>query len=275
MEFVEIKVNCTPEFGDILQAELAEAGFSSFLDNEKGFDGWAEVDAYEAEATKEVMARYAALTELSYEVVEVEKQNWNEEWEKNYEPIFIGDQVAIHADFHQLEKDFPYKIAINPKMSFGTGHHQTTRLMIQNMLNIDHQQKRVLDAGTGTGILAIMAQLLGAAEVESYDIDEWCVENSKENYALNKMEIPVYQGTIAEMNFEQPFDILIANINRNVLVHEMKDYVANMVAGGHLLLSGFYEEDIAIIEEVTAPLGLEKQSFIKEGDWVSVHFILK
>ncbi len=275
MEFIEIKVKSTPEFGEILQAELAEAaGFSSFMDNAEGFDGWAEVSAFDKAATEEVMDRYTAMTPLSYELVEIEKQNWNEEWEKNYEPIFIGDQVAIHAHFHELPKQFPYDITITPKMSFGTGHHQTTRLMIQNMLKIDHKNKSVLDAGTGTGILAIMAKQLGADVVEAYDIDEWCVENSKENYSLNDMEgFPVYQGTIAEMNFSTPFDILIANINRNILVHEMGDYSQNLKSGGHLLLSGFYEEDIPVIEEEAKKHGLTKIGYIKENNWVSVHFL--
>jgi ribosomal protein L11 methyltransferase len=176
---------------------------------------------------------------------QVEKQNWNEEWEKNLQPIIVDDRCLVRAEFHKIEKQYPYEIIITPKMSFGTGHHQTTYLMIQSQLDIDHTNKRVMDAGCGTAILSIMASKLKAKEVEAFDIDEWSVINGTENIQNNHCQnIHIHQGKIDDMKFEGKFDLILANINKNILLSEMKSYANYLVAGGQLLISGFYTHDI-------------------------------
>ena len=175
----------------------------------------------------------------------IEKQNWNEEWEKNYQPIIVDDRCMIRAHFHHPDKKYPYEIIITPKMSFGTGHHQTTYLMVKNQMEIDHKNKRVMDAGCGTAILSIMASKLGAREVEAFDIDDWSVVNGQENMEVNHCtNINLRQGKITAFDFGAPFDIILANINKNVLLEEMNLYVKQMKPGSLLLLSGFYEKDI-------------------------------
>src|SRR5690606_20374736 len=184
-------------------------------------------------------------TSLSFSFDKIEKQNWNEEWEKNYEPIIVDDKCLIRASFHNLDKKYPYEIIITPKMSFGTGHHQTTYLMIKSQLDIDHEGKRVLDAGCGTAILSIMASKRGAKEVEAFDIDEWSITNGNENCEVNSCtNIRLQQGTITEVEIHGEFDVVLANINKNVLLDEIKIYQQYLNKDGLLLLSGFFTTDI-------------------------------
>jgi ribosomal protein L11 methyltransferase len=174
----------------------------------------------------------------------IKKENWNEEWEKNYDPIEVGDQIFVRAEFHPPKKNVPYEIIINPKMSFGTGHHETTAQMLALQLKVDHKDKEVIDIGSGTGILAIMAAKLGAASVAATDIDDWCIENAIENFEINRI-VPsfVKKGEIASLQLKENYDIVLANINTNVLLSEMEHYVSLMRPKAQLLLSGFYEFD--------------------------------
>lgn len=271
MDYIELKVTCREDFREILQAELGEAGFSSFSDTDKGFDAWAEPTDFERAVFDDVIDRYHREASLKYELGKVARQNWNKEWESNYEPIYVNDRCVVRATFHAPMPEYAHEIIITPKMSFGTGHHQTTRLMLRHQLNVGHQDKTVLDVGCGTGILAIMAAKLGAATVKACDIDEWAVENSRENFELNNCtNIEVRQGTLQEAAFGGVYDIVLANINKNVLLDEMSTYVSCLKPDGLLFLSGFYEADIDDLLEEAAKYGLSRQAQDSEKSWAAL-----
>ncbi len=245
MYYTRLLVECDAAFSDMLLAELADIGFDTFMETENGFEAYAEQDRYDQSVLASIKEKYSTLAPLTFSFSRIEKQNWNEAWEKSYQPINVDDRCLIRAGFHQPEKKFPYEIIITPKMSFGTGHHQTTYLMIKSQLDIDHKNKRVMDAGCGTAILSIMASKRGAAEVEAFDIDEWSVINGKENIEVNRCgNIRLQQGKIGEVDLGGKFDIILANINKNVLLDEIKVYSNYLLPGGMLLLSGFYDRDI-------------------------------
>lgn len=240
-----LQVICDPDYSEILMAEIAEVGFDTFLETDKGFEAYVEMEKYDKEQLEFVKQKYSTQTPIIFYYDRIQKKNWNEEWEKSYEPIIVENKCLIRADFHTIEKKYPYELIITPKMSFGTGHHQTTYLMIKNQMEIDHRQRRVMDAGCGTAILSIMACKLEAREVEAFDIDEWSVSNGKENIEVNGCANIHHQlGRLGELHFEHGFDIILANINKNVLLEEMKLYAKYLSNGGSLLLSGFYVDDI-------------------------------
>lgn len=270
MDYLEFKIKCREEFREILIAELAQIGFDSFLETEEGIDAYAESDHFNKEAFDEVIAQYQTAAEINVEEGILPKVNWNEEWEKNYDPIAVDDLVYVRASFHPSQTGFKHEIVINPKMSFGTGHHATTFQMLRHQGQIDHQGKRVLDVGSGTGILAIMAHLLGATAVEAFDIDEWCVANGNENFDLNQLNSRMGLGTIREVKPTGPFDIILANINKNVLLDELEVYSELLAKGGHLLLSGFYIEDIDDLIQVATPLNLKLTSSQSKDNWAAL-----
>ena len=245
MYYTRLIVICDSEYAEILMAEIAEVGFDTFMENEKGFEAYAEQNNFDKQKLQAIQDKYTQVTPVLFYQERIEKKNWNEEWEKNYEPIIVDDTCLIRAGFHQPEKKYPYEIIITPKMSFGTGHHQTTYLMVKNQMTMDHQNKSVMDAGCGTAILSIMAAKLGAKHVDAFDIDEWSVINGQENIEVNQCNnITIRQGKISDLTFENNFDIILANINKNILLQEMAQYAAYLNPGGLLLLSGFYESDI-------------------------------
>ncbi len=245
MNFTRLEVDCQPEYTEILIAELAEAGFGMFMETESGFEADAEETEVDASLIETIREKYAHVQPLAFRISSVKKENWNEEWEKNVSPVFIDDQCLIRAEFHKVPGTFPYEIIITPKMSFGTGHHPTTHLMVKSQLSIDHVGKLVMDAGCGTAILSVMASKRGAKFVEAFDIDAWSIENGEENASLNHCSnIRIRQGTIADFSWPEPFDIILANINRNILLNEMGIYAQCLAEGGTLQLSGFYVKDI-------------------------------
>lgn len=245
VRYTKLEVDCPPEFTDILIAELAEAGFDMFMETASGFEADGEESAVNTEWIEQVKSKYNHLQPLVFKLSSIEKENWNELWEKNVTPVVIEDQCIVRAEFHAPDKEYPYDIIITPKMSFGTGHHPTTYLMLKSQLSIDHAGKKVMDAGCGTAILSIMASKRGAAEVEAFDIDEWSIENGVENARLNHCSnIHIRCGTIADFTWPNPFDIILANINRNILLQEMSRYAQSLVPDGILQLSGFYVRDI-------------------------------
>jgi len=270
MEYLEFKLKCIDEFREILIAELSAIGFDSFLETEEGIDACAESEGFDRDAFEAVISQYQKVAQITVEEANLPKINWNEEWEKNYDPIEVDDLVYVRASFHPSRVDFKHEIVINPKMSFGTGHHATTFQMLRHQGKLDHQDKRVLDVGSGTGILAIMAQLLGANDVEAFDIDDWCVENGNENFDLNHLKTRMQLGTIREVNPQGVFDIVLANINKNVLLDEMEIYSELLKPEGYLLLSGFYTEDVEDLMKIAIPLGLTLISHQAKDNWAAL-----
>lgn len=274
MYYSRLQVICDPEFSEILMAEIAEAGFDTFMENEKGFEAYVEEANYDKQKLGEIKEKYAVLTPLVFYQDKIEKKNWNEEWEKNYEPILVDDKCLIRANFHIPEKQYPYEIIITPKMSFGTGHHQTTYLMVKNQLEIDHQNKVVMDAGCGTAILSVMSSKLGAKQVDAFDIDEWSVVNGNENAEVNGCtNISIRQGKISDLTFDGDFDIILANINKNILLDEMHQYASYLPKGGLLLLSGFYEQDIPDLLKEANRYSLQKVRTDSRENWAALLLI--
>ncbi|QCR24371.1 50S ribosomal protein L11 methyltransferase [Pontibacter sp. SGAir0037] len=273
MDFIEVTLKVDADFADILTAELGELGFDAFVETEDGFSAYAEEANFSQEELDEMLERYKGLVEVSYTTQKIARQNWNEEWERNFEPLFIAGQVSVRASFHEAPANATYDIVINPKMSFGTGHHETTTLMIENQLTVDHEGKRVLDMGCGTAILAIMAGKLGASEIVGVDIEDWTVENARENAQINAFPgIEVRLGGAETIAGDEPYDIVLANINRNVLLEDMPAYVAVLKPQGRLLLSGFYTEDLSILQDRASKLGLKYISHRVKNNWVSAIF---
>jgi ribosomal protein L11 methyltransferase len=208
---------------------------------------------------------------IEYNQNEVPQTNWNAEWEKNFSPIQVDDLVSIRAPFHE-NPNLKYDIVIEPKMSFGTGHHETTHMMVQHLLQLDLENKKVLDMGCGTGILAIFAEMKGAKPLDAIDIDNWCYENSVENVTRNNCKnISVYEGDAALL-VDKKYDVIIANINRNILLMDMKVYTNCLQEGGILLLSGFYEQDIPVIDAEVIKYGLKLEKFIQRNNWVALKY---
>lgn len=271
MYYTRLKVICDPEFLEVLMAEVGEAGFDSFLETDDGFEAYVEMERFDPVYLEEIMDKYRELTIVDFSLDKIEKQNWNEEWEKSYQPIIVDNRCLIRADFHKIERKFVYELIITPKMSFGTGHHQTTYLMVKNQMDIDHLGKRVMDAGCGTAILSVMASKLGAREVEAFDIDEWSITNSKENIEVNQCDnIRHQQGKLDELSFAGKFDIILANINKNVLLGEMEQYSSYLSLGGELLISGFYEDDIEDLLQEASRHSLSELRRDKKENWAAL-----
>lgn len=274
MEYLEFKISCKEAYREILMAELANIGFDSFLETDIGFDAYILQEDQNEQLWQEVMERYQEEAAIKIEAGLLAKINWNEAWEKNYDPISVADKVYVRATFHpSREKDHKHEIVINPKMSFGTGHHSTTYLMLEWQNEINHQDKVVMDAGSGTGILAIMAMKLGARQVTAFDIDEWSVENGKENFEINGYKnLEMQTGDIRSVETYEGYDLILANINKNVLLDEMNEYAEKLLKGGQLLLSGFYESDIADISKKAAMSGFIPMGKKVRNRWTSLLF---
>ena len=267
LEF-NFKIQPLQPWNEILMAELIEIGFDSFTEEYDGILGYIQKELFKEEELKEVQLLQNPDINISYTFKEMPNINWNEEWEKNFSPINIEDQVSIRAEFHE-NQNLPHEIIIQPKMSFGTGHHATTYLMIQQMLDMDFENKTVLDMGCGTSVLAIFAKQQGAGKTVAIDIDEWSVENSIENAARNKVELEISQGTANNLGSEN-FDIILANINRNILISDIPTYVSILNNGGQLLLSGLCFFDVDDILEVCTGEKLTLTKKIQREEWVSL-----
>lgn len=264
MEFITIKVSCSVDLTDVLIAELFEIGFDSFQELDDGFEGSCDRKQYDEKKVDGIFHNYS---DVQFVVKEQEKVNWNEEWEKNYDPIIVGNKCIVRASFHEAQPQFQYEIIVTPKMSFGTGHHATTYQVLDYQMSLDHKGKNVLDVGTGTGILAIMASKRGASSITATDIDEWCIENSDENFALNDVkDVSLIHGQIQKVS-SKSFDIIIANINKNVLLDQISEYANKLVNGGQLILSGFYESDIQDLVSEAKKFGLNKMKTTTRDKW--------
>lgn len=270
----QLLISASPEITDILMAELGEIGFDIFEDLDSGIAAYCPMDVYDAGLANEILDRYRFLGPIDVVFNDIKKENWNAVWETNYDPIRIANDVYIRASFHAPDPSVPLEIVINPKMSFGTGHHQTTALMVAALLEIDLAHKSVLDAGTGTGILAFLALKRGASRVHGFDIDVWSVENSIENAGLNGCEAVTFaQGTIRDED-DSTYDVLIANINRNILLDELAEYAKRILPGGYLFLSGFYVSDVSMLEVAARAHGLTLQTQTEKEQWACLRFQL-
>jgi ribosomal protein L11 methyltransferase len=271
MHYIRLCVKCDAAFTEILMAEIAEAGFNSFIETESGFEAYTDEDeTYNTQLLESILQKYQHIKPFETKIDKVEKENWNEKWENSFDPIIVDDIIYIRAHFHPV-KNYPYVITITPKMSFGTGHHETTYLMLKSQLNINHKNKVVMDAGCGTAILAIMASKLGARSIEAFDIDEWSAVNGNENTTLNQVDnVSIRQGKISTLTFDQPFDIILANINKNILLEEMPLYAQHLAEGGNLLLSGFYESDVAELEQRALEFALRKEFQDTRNNWATI-----
>ena len=271
MDFIQINVHCDPPFRDILTAEMGYLAYDSFVETEVGFEAYISEDKFSHPGLQSLFNDYRKQTRIWYELKKIPKVNWNEEWEKNYDPILVDDKIYVRATFHEAKPTYPYEIIITPKMSFGTGHHETTHQLLALQLEVDHKEKKVLDVGSGTGILAIMAAKLGASSVAATDIDDWCVDNSLENFALNAVEPAfVEKGVIRTLGLKDQYDIIIANINTNVLLDEIAVYATLLVDQGYLFLSGFYETDLPQILEMTTKHNLKEVKHTTRKNWVGL-----
>lgn len=276
MEYIEVKLTCEPNneaINNVLSALLGEIGYDSFVEDENGTLAYIVKDLYDESQLKQVIADFPLDASITYEVKEIEDQNWNEEWEKNYfSPIILADKCVIKSSFHKDVPDAEYTIIINPKMAFGTGHHQTTILMLQEILKRDFSGQSVLDMGCGTAILAILASMRGAKDVLAIDIDQWAYDNAIENLNLNSIENVTVQIGGADLLGAVKFDTVIANINRNILLQDMHAYANVLNNEGTLYMSGFYTEDIACLKDEAAKHGLALDYSTEKDNWAGVKF---
>lgn len=281
MKYFEVtfSVNpCNETVTDILSALTAEIGFESFVECEGGITAYVQQSLFDENALKEVITDFPIPDiKITYTITEPEDKDWNEEWEKNFfQPIVIEDRCVIHSTFH---KDYPkaeYDIVINPQMAFGTGHHETTSSILGELLDADLKGKSVLDMGCGTSILAILASMRGADPVTAIDIDDWCVNNSRDNIELNNINnITVELGDASLLKGRKPFDVIIANINRNILLNDMPAYTACMHKGSEIYMSGFYVQDIDAIRSKGESLGLKFVHYREKNNWAAVKLIME
>ncbi|SEQ87540.1 [LSU ribosomal protein L11P]-lysine N-methyltransferase [Hyunsoonleella jejuensis] len=257
---------------EILIAELGYAGFESFVETEDGVTAYIQKDEWRADILDDIQILNHKEFEISYTFEEIAQTNWNAEWEKNFNPIIVDDICAVRAPFHE-SFNTPYDIIIEPKMSFGTGHHETTHMMIQHILKNDIEGKSVLDMGCGTGVLAILAELKGAKPIDAIDYDNWCYLNSLENVERNNCKhITVIEGDASVLG-NKKYDIIIANINRNILMQDMATYISCLNKSGVLFLSGFYADDIPMIQQECEKYLLKFEEKLERNNWVSLKFL--
>jgi ribosomal protein L11 methyltransferase len=269
VEYLElIMKDVPPEMTEILTGKLSEAGFDSFAEEGNEFRAYIPARLFNKAVVKGIIRE----TGREYIVRDLPDKNWNKEWEENFSPVMIAGSCFIRAPFHEPDPSAKYELIIEPKMSFGTAHHETTSMMIEEMLGKEFSGKRVLDMGCGTGILAILAYKMGASAVLAIDNDAWAYENSIENCERNNAtEIIVKQGDVQDITGH--FDVILANINRNILLEQIPAYAASLVQGGELFMSGFYESDLPAISDKAQSQGLEFTSFRSRNNWVVAKFM--
>ena len=266
---------CTETETDVLAALLCDAGFESFEPDCKGVSAYIRQELYEPSAVNDAIAVYPFSSSIKVTEELIEGQDWNSEWEKHYfKPIVFEDMCVVHSSFHTDYPKAEYDIVIDPKMAFGTGHHETTSLMIRRILSADMRGKTVLDMGTGTGILAILSAMRGAGNVVGVEIDPPAYENAKENVAVNGEErIDIRLGGVDAVKEVEYFDYVLANINRNIILADIGSYAKALKSGGTMLLSGFYIHDVDMIVEAAGKYGLQKLSVLSQKDWANLMLI--
>ena len=268
----EFKVKPLQPGVEILIAELGYAGFESFVETEEGVTAYIQKEEWDEAILDDIQILNSDEFKIIFKFKEIEQTNWNVEWEKNFKPIIVENVCAVRASFHD-KFDTEYDIIIEPKMSFGTGHHETTHMMIQHILKNDFNDKSVLDMGCGTGVLAILAEMKGAKPIDAVDYDNWWYLNSIENVERNNCEhITVIEGDASVLKHKS-YDVIIANINRNILLQDMQTYASCLNKNGILFLSGFYNDDIPMIQEACEKQLLKFQEKLERNNWVSLKFL--
>lgn len=280
MKYYEIEFSIKPyssDASDMVTALAGEAGFETFEETETGLKGYVQQSLFSEEALSEALEDFPFEgVSVSYEIREAEDRDWNEQWEQEgFEPIEINNRLVIHDGRHLPEGEFPVVIEIDAKLAFGTGTHETTRMICASLLNTDLQNKRILDCGTGTGILSICALKLGASEAIGYDIDEWSVDNARHNAVINRVD-DRFQSLLGDAsllnNLEGCFDVVLANINRNILLADLPSFRKKMATGARLILSGFYTADNSLLIEKAVSLGLRLLTQKEDKDWACLIF---
>jgi len=277
MDYNKITINITPFqewMCDILCSQLGEIGFDSFVETETGLEAFIPTPNFEEENLNFVLNAFQEDFTFSVESEVIKSRNWNEVWEKNYfKPLVIGDELMIRAPFHTEYPNAKYEIVIEPNMAFGTGNHETTATIIESILQNDLRGKTILDMGCGTGILGILASMKGAKKITAIDIDEWSFNGTTENAALNNIKnIDVKLGDAGLLGNEK-YDVIFANIHKNVLLNDMQAYFDNLQTGGTLIVSGFYTEDIPAIKTKAISIGMKDNGFVEKNNWVAHSFI--
>lgn len=272
LEF-NFKIEPLQPAADILAAQLGAVGFESFEEQDDGLLAYIDAVDYEEDTLKEVTILESGTATITFTRKSIEQQNWNANWEADFQPIEVSGDCRVRAPFHEA-KGLPYEILIEPKMSFGTGHHETTYMMLALLLEEDLHGKHVLDMGCGTGVLAILAAKKGAASVDAIDIDSWSFENTKENIVLNgEGRIQVMLGD-ASLLGDKKYDVVIANINKNILLEDIPRYARTLSAEGVLFLSGFYQEDLEDLTARCREFNLIYQKSVVKNNWVSVKYVI-
>jgi ribosomal protein L11 methyltransferase len=269
MDYIQYRFRCVPvkPTTEILISFLAELKFESFVETENGLEAYVAASDDEESLVKQVLQRMEG--EISYQREHIKEQNWNAQWESDYEPVCVGEVFRVRAPFHATEEGFKHDIIIQPQMSFGTGHHATTWLMLQEMSRMPLAGNSVLDAGSGTGVLAIAAMKCGAATAFAYDIEDWAYENTIQNVALNNVEVEVVKGDVSAVRGTD-FGLILANINKNVLKDDMGDFSSLLQAKGSLLLSGFFLTDVQELTEHAAKNHLKVTAINKKDEWAQL-----
>ncbi len=272
--YIEYQFTVTPTqpWNDVLMAQLGAVGFESFMATDTGVDAYILKSLDHDQVLDEVEVMQYDLVDIAFAKAEIPPTNWNAEWEKNFHPIVVDDLCEVRAPFHE-SKGLAYDIVIEPKMSFGTGHHQTTHMMIQYLLKEELTNLDVLDMGSGTGVLAILASMRGAKSVDAIDIDTWCYENALENVQRNSINnVNVMLGG-AEQLVGKTYDFIIANINRNILLKDIPQYASCLNENGTILFSGFYTEDKSLIVELCESHGLHYEMHLEKDNWVGLKMV--
>ena len=270
---VDIKLEKIIPFSEILIAKLNEIGYDSYEENNLGVKAYIKTKIFDEKKISEICEDLSLQTNISYTFSILEEKNWNKEWEKNFNPVFINDSCVIRAPFHKPFNDVRYEIIIMPKMSFGTGHHPTTSLILNKMFEVNFLNKNVLDIGSGTGVLSILSSILGADFCLGIDNDKWAYENAKHNAILNNtLNIDFRYGTIDSIKKETHFDIVLININRNTILKEISSYIKFMDPNADLILSGFLHEDVDIIIDKLIKHNFKKLDIKNKDKWQMIHF---
>jgi len=277
MIYTKVAVLLVPystDASDVLIAMFGDAGFESFVENETGFEAYIPSQNLEVSLIDAIELPFEGVS-FTYNIEEIADQNWNEVWEKNYfQPIVIGNECVVRGPFHPEFPEIPHQIVIEPKMAFGTGHHETTGMMLQYILENNMAGANILDMGCGTGILGILASMRGATHVLGIDIDKWCTDNTNENCELNHISnMEVQLGDVSLLTGNENYDIILANINRNILLSDIQKYVGSLKNNGYLFVSGFYQSDLEVISAEAQRNGLKLVDVKEQNQWVAARFV--